>query len=93
MTFEEIPGSEQFMKADLVFLAMGFVHVVHGPLINDLGLEPGERGDIAVNADKMTSRPGVFAAGDCELGASLVVRAFASGRAAAEGIDRYLGSK
>jgi glutamate synthase (NADPH) small chain len=86
----EIAGSEFEMKADLVFLAMGFVHVEHGPLVKDLNLKLDQRGNITVDADFMTSAPGVFAAGDAEMGASLVVRAIYRGRQAAAGITRFL---
>jgi NAD(P)H-dependent glutamate synthase small subunit len=90
--FREIPGSEFELPADLVLLAMGFVHVEHGPLVHDLGLALDSRGNIRVDADWMTSTPGVFAAGDSTLGASLVVRAIDGGREAAEGIGRYLAT-
>jgi glutamate synthase (NADPH/NADH) small chain len=88
--FREIPGSEFELAADLVLLSMGIVHVEHGPLVRDLGLALDGRGNIIADADRMTSTPGVFAAGDSTLGASLVVRAIDEGRKAAEGIDRYL---
>jgi NAD(P)H-dependent glutamate synthase small subunit len=92
-TFREIPGSEFELAADLVLLAMGFVHVEHGPLVNDFGLERDARGNLVVDSQLMTSVPGVFAAGDSMVGASLVVRAIDYGRIAAEGADRYLVSK
>lgn len=88
--FREIPGSEFELPADLVLLAMGFVHIEHGPLVEGLGLAIDERGNIQADADRMTSKPGVFASGDAVLGASLVVRAIDSGRLAAAGVDRYL---
>lgn len=89
-SFREIPGSEFELAADLVLLAMGFVHVEHGPLVQGLGVEIDERGNVKVDDDRMTSVPGVFAAGDAVLGASLVVRAIDSGRLAAAGVNRYL---
>jgi glutamate synthase (NADPH) small chain len=89
----EIPGSAFEIPADLVLLALGFVHVEHGPLVGDLGLLLDARGNIAADADGMTSAPGVFAAGDAVLGASLVVRAIDSGRRTAEGVDRYLAGR
>ena len=88
--FREIPGSEHTLRADLVLLAMGFVHVEHGPLIRDTGIGLDPRGNVLVDANHMTTVPGVFAAGDAAQGASLVVKAIAQGRAAAEGVDRYL---
>ncbi len=92
-TFQEIPGSEFTLSADLVLLAMGFVHVEHGPLVTDFGLDRDARGNLVVDSQLMTSVPGVFAAGDSMVGASLVVRAIDYGRIAAEGADRYLASK
>ncbi|HSL91324.1 MAG TPA: glutamate synthase subunit beta [Candidatus Limnocylindrales bacterium] len=93
IAFKEIPGSEFELPADLVLLAMGFVHVEHGPLVRDLSLALDARGNLLVDARRMTSTPGVFAAGDSMLGASLVVRAIDVGREAAEGIDGYLSGK
>ena len=90
--FKEIPGSEFEIEADLVLLAMGYVHVEHGPLVRDLSLALDPRGNLIVDESLMTSTPGVFAAGDSMLGASLVVRAIDAGRQAAEGIDRYLAT-
>jgi glutamate synthase (NADPH) small chain len=87
---KEIPGSELELKADLVLLAMGFVHVEHGPMITDYPLDTNNRGDIVTDKNMMASAPGVFAAGDAVLGASLVVRAIYQGREAAAGVDRYL---
>jgi glutamate synthase (NADPH) small chain len=86
---KEIPGTEVILDADIVLLAMGFVHVVHNGLITDLGLELDPRGNVAIK-NFQTSQPWVFAAGDTINGASLVVRAIDSGRAAATAIDRWL---
>jgi NADPH-dependent glutamate synthase beta subunit-like oxidoreductase len=86
---EEIPGTEFSMRVDLVLLAMGFAHVVHGGLVENLGLALDQPGNVVVN-DHMTSEEGVFAAGDTTLGASLVVRAIDAGREAAHRIDAYL---
>jgi len=86
---EEVPGTEFSMRVDLVLLAMGFVHVVHGGLVANLGLKLDRQGNVVVD-DYMTSEQGVFAAGDATLGASLVVRAIDAGREAARGIDTYL---
>ena len=88
--FAEIPGSEFEIKAGLVLLSMGFLRIEHGPLVTDLELETDGRGNIVVSPAQMTSTPGVFAAGDSALGASLVVRAIAQGRRAAAAIDAYL---
>jgi glutamate synthase (NADPH/NADH) small chain len=86
----EIPGSEFEQKADLVLLALGFLHPEHDPLLNGLGVELDARGNAAIAGSSMTSVPGVFAAGDIERGQSLVVWAIAGGRRAAHHIDRYL---
>ncbi|MCX7847585.1 MAG: glutamate synthase subunit beta [bacterium] len=89
-TYREIAGSEFVLKADLVLLAMGFVHVEHGPLVREWELALDSRGNIAVDRSYMTSLAGVFAAGDSMMGASLVVRAINHGRRAAAAIDAYL---
>ncbi len=87
---KEIPGSEFEQDVDLVLLAMGFVHPEHDGMLKDLGVEINGRGNVAVDDEKMTSAPGVFAAGDMERGQSLIVWAIAAGRAAARGIDKFL---
>jgi glutamate synthase (NADPH/NADH) small chain len=87
---EEVPGTEFSLKVDLVLLAMGFVHVNHGKIIEELEVEYDPRGNIRCNPDYSTSAKGVFAAGDANTGASLVVRAIFHGREAAKAIDQYL---
>ena len=87
---QEIPGSEFAIEADLVILAVGFVHPEHSGLIKSLGLELDQRGNIKTGDTFMTSRKGVFSAGDCHRGQSLVVWAIAEGRRAAYHIDTYL---
>jgi glutamate synthase (NADPH/NADH) small chain len=86
----ERPGSEFQVPADLVLLAMGFAGPRRSRLLEDLGVRFDARGNVVKDADCMTSIPGVFAAGDLARGASLVVRAMQDGRAAAEGIHRWL---
>jgi glutamate synthase (NADPH/NADH) small chain len=86
----DIPGTSRTWPAQLVLLAMGFVGPVGDTLITEIGLTLNQRGTISVDADKMTSVPGVFAAGDMERGQSLVVWAIADGRQAAKGIHKYL---
>lgn len=86
---ETKPGSERYFSAELVLLAMGFVHPVHEGLIADLGLELDQRGNVKTGMYR-TSVEKVFAAGDAISGASLVVNAIASGRKAAAEIDAYL---
>jgi glutamate synthase (NADPH) small chain len=88
--FKEIEGSKRTVQADMVLLAMGFVHAEHGPLVTEAELCLDKRGNILVDDKHMTCVPGIFAAGDAVLGASLVVRAIFQGRQAAAGMDRYL---
>ncbi|AQQ72267.1 Glutamate synthase [NADPH] small chain [Limihaloglobus sulfuriphilus] len=87
---KEVPGSEFEIEAELVLLAMGFVHPKHAGLVDEFELETDRRGNIVIDRNGMTSREGVFAAGDSIMGASLVVRAIADGRKTAEGIDNRL---
>jgi glutamate synthase (NADPH/NADH) small chain len=88
---EEIPGTEYEMPADLVLLAMGFVHPVQEGLVQDLGVRLDPRGNVAATVKEFTtSEPGVFAAGDVRRGQSLVVWAIWEGREAARAVDRYL---
>ncbi len=86
---QEISGTECTLPADLVLIAMGFVHVVHEGLVKELGMELDGRGNVAVN-DWMSSVPGVFAAGDTVRGASLVVHAINQGRLCAAACDKWL---
>jgi NADPH-dependent glutamate synthase beta subunit-like oxidoreductase len=89
-TFKEAPGTGFELKADLVLLALGFLHVEHGPIVEQLGLATDDRGNLAVDANFQTNVPGVFAAGDSVAGASLVVRAIAQGRQMAAAVDAFL---
>jgi glutamate synthase (NADPH) small chain len=93
MTMTERPGSVKRMEADLVLLAMGFVHCVHEGLAGEFGLEFDARGNIKVDKNFQTSKPAVFAAGDAAIGASLVVRAIFQGRNLARAVDNYLKKK
>ncbi len=87
----EIAGSEFELKADLVLLAMGFVHPVHEGMIDELGVDKDARGNVSVNTDDYsTSIDKVFAAGDMRRGQSLVVWAIREGRQCAHAIDTYL---
>ncbi|MFQ5717583.1 MAG: FAD-dependent oxidoreductase, partial [Nitrospinales bacterium] len=86
----EIPGSEFELEIDLVLLAKGFVHPVREGMVKQLGVQLDPRGNVECDANKMTSVPGVFVAGDMARGTSLVVWAIAEGREAARGIDEYL---
>src|SRR6202171_4748619 len=85
----EIPGTEKVIPADLVLLAMGFVGP-EKPMLTQLGVKIDERGNVWTDQTKMTSVPGVFAAGDMSRGQSLVVWAIKEGRQAAQSMDRYL---
>jgi len=86
----EIPGSEFDVDADLVLLALGFLHPEKQGLVESLGVEVDARGNVKTDANKMTSVPGIFAAGDASRGQSLVVWALAEGREAARCVDLYL---
>lgn len=90
MEMREIPGSEFEEDADLVLLALGFVGPEPGGLIDQLGLELTERGNVKADETKMTNVPGVFVAGDMTRGQSLIVWAIMEGRIAAKNIDIYL---
>jgi glutamate synthase (NADPH/NADH) small chain len=85
----EVPGSERVIPADLVLLALGFVGP-EKPMLKQLGVKLDERGNVWTDEAKMTSVPGVFAAGDMSRGQSLVVWAIREGREAAQSVDRYL---
>ena len=83
-------GEKEIIKADLVLLAMGFVHPVYEGLVQKLGVDLDGRKNVAIGDCNETSVNKVFAAGDAASGASLVVRAMASGRRAAAHIDAFL---
>jgi glutamate synthase (NADPH/NADH) small chain len=90
MQMRELPETGFEVDADLVLLAMGFLHPERNGLVEALGVELDPRGNIKTDANKMTTRPGIFAAGDASRGQSLVVWALAEGREAARGVDLYL---
>ena len=87
---KEIEGSAFSVDADIVLLAMGFLHVKHTTLLEDLELQYDERGNIKTDDNYMSSTPGVFATGDAKTGASLIVRAISHGRKAAEAINNLI---
>ncbi|KNB52652.1 glutamate synthase subunit beta [Streptomyces caatingaensis] len=88
---EQKPGTERRIPAQLVTLAMGFTGTDReNGLVEQLGLELDERGNVARDADFATNVPGVFVAGDAGRGQSLIVWAIAEGRSAARAVDRYL---
>ncbi|MFI3315538.1 MAG: glutamate synthase subunit beta [Rikenellaceae bacterium] len=83
-------GEVKIIKADLVLLAMGFLHPEQEGLIESLNVELDQRKNVAADAAQKSSATNVFVAGDVTTGASLVVRAIASGRAAAKSINKFL---
>ncbi|WP_407160396.1 glutamate synthase subunit beta [Bradyrhizobium sp. STM 3557] len=92
--FKPIPGTEFELAADLVLLAMGFVHPVHEGLLKSLGVDLDPRGNVKANlSDYQTSLPKVFSAGDMRRGQSLVVWAIREGRLCAQAIDKFLMGK
>jgi glutamate synthase (NADPH/NADH) small chain len=89
--FAKVEGSEFELPADLVLLAMGFLHPQHEGLVEQLGVERDARGSVRADEDAWeTSQPGVFACGDARRGQSLIVWAIAEGRGCAAAVDRYL---
>jgi glutamate synthase (NADPH/NADH) small chain len=89
--FKPVDGTEFDIKADLVLLAMGFVHPVHEGMIKALGLDLDARGNVrADDKSYRTSLPKVFVAGDMRRGQSLIVWAIREGRQAASAVDAFL---
>ena len=89
----EIPGTAEILEVDLVLLSMGFTQPVHNGLLDQLGIEYDQRGNVKVNAKKQTSIDKVFACGDVESGATLVVRAIEAGKIAAANVDEFLSGE
>ncbi len=86
-----MPGSEFEIDADLVLLAMGFVHPVHEGMVKSLNVALDQRGNVSASTDDYrTSVDKVFAAGDIRRGQSLVVWAIREGRQAAHAVDEFL---
>ncbi|WP_040160512.1 glutamate synthase subunit beta [Nigerium massiliense] len=88
--FEPVEGTEREIPADLVLLAMGFMHPQHNGVVEELGLTLDPRGNIERSDHFETSVPGVFACGDAGRGQSLIVWAIAEGRSCANGVDAFL---
>jgi len=88
--FEEITGSHKIWSADLILLAMGFLGPEADTIVAQLDLALDDRGNIYTGDDYMTSRTGVFAAGDARRGQSLIVWAISEGREAARAVDLFL---
>ncbi len=92
--FQQIAGTEFELKADLVLLAMGFVHPIAEGMLEELGVEKDERGNVKADTHEYrASREKVFTAGDMRRGQSLVVWAIREGRQAAHAIDKFLMGK
>ena len=89
--FQPVPGTEFELKAELVLLAMGFVHPVHEGLLKKLGVELDPRGNVRASTNNyQTSVAKVFSSGDMRRGQSLVVWAIREGRQCAAAIDQHL---
>ncbi len=86
----EIQGTTEIVDCELALLSMGFTQPVHVGLLDALGVEYDQRGNLKVNDKKQTSVAKLFAAGDAEKGASLVVHAIEAGKVAAKNIDAFL---
>ncbi len=92
--FKELEGTEEIIKVDLIFLAIGFVHPYHEGILHDSGVKLDSRGNVAASmSDYSTSRDKYFAAGDVRRGQSLVVWAIREGRDAAVSVHKYLKKK
>ena len=89
-TMKEVPDSAFEIEADLVILAVGFLHPEHAGLLKELGVELDAKGNVKTDPSYATSLKKVFAAGDMRRGQSLVVWAISEGRSAAYNIDKYL---
>ena len=90
MSFERVEGSDVTLDVDLVFLAMGFTGPEKGPLLDQLGVDLDDRGNVARSSEWATNVEGVFVAGDAGRGQSLIVWAIAEGRACAAAVDTFL---
>jgi glutamate synthase (NADPH/NADH) small chain len=89
--FKPIPGTEFEIEADLVLLAMGFVHPLHDGMVKQLDVALDQRGNVSADTNAyVTSVPKVFAAGDMRRGQSLVVWAIREGRQCAHAVDKFL---
>ena len=86
----EVPGTNEIVDVELVLLSMGFTQPVHAGLLESIGVDFDQRGNVLVNENKQTSIDKIFAAGDVEKGASLVVHAIQAGNVAAKNVDEFL---
>ncbi len=93
-SFKPVPGTEFEIEADLVLLAMGFVHPLHEGMIQSLSVALDQRGNVSADTNSyLTSVPKVFTAGDMRRGQSLVVWAIREGRQCAHAVDKFLMGK
>jgi glutamate synthase (NADPH/NADH) small chain len=90
--FEPVPGSDRELPAQLVLLAMGFLHPEQS-LLDQIGVEKDGRGNVKAVKPYTTSVDGVFAAGDARRGQSLIVWAINEGRQCARMVERYLAGQ
>ncbi len=88
-SFKEIPGTEREIPCEIALLALGFLHPQHEGLLNQLGIDYDDRGNVKCQ-NYQTSVDGIFSAGDMRRGQSLVVWAISEGREAARSVDSYL---
>ena len=94
MRMNELGTTKKDIPADLVLLAMGFIHPVHDGIIKDLSVDLDSRGNVKANTDNYkTSNNKVFVAGDMRRGQSLVVWAIREGRQCARSVDEFLMGK
>ena len=89
-SWSEIEGTERIVPCNLALLAIGFLHPQHTGMLDDLGVEYDQRGNVQAGKNYQTNNPKVFTAGDMRRGQSLVVWAISEGREAAYHVDEYL---
>jgi glutamate synthase (NADPH/NADH) small chain len=89
-----MPGTEREIPCELALLAMGFIHPAHEGMINHLGVDLDERGNVkATEESYQTNIQKIFTAGDMRKGQSLVVWAISEGRECARKVDEFLSAK
>ncbi len=91
--YQELPGTERVIPCELALLAIGFIHPQHHGMLNELGVEYDERGNVKCGENYQTSVPKIFSAGDMRRGQSLVVWAISEGREAARNVDIFLSGE
>jgi len=93
-SFIEKPGTETVIPCDFVFLAMGFLHVEHSPLLDQLGIHFDPKGNIVANdSEYKTNKPNIFSCGDARRGQSLVVWAIKEGRDCAQKVQEFFSNQ